>query len=179
MKRSVKVALPLLVAAALASYFMLPVSHMEGAGPLLVGGDGYALADPGVYSVGFQPCTVDGESVHVSAVEIEDSSGEVVVVGVVQRRRPAGSVGVGALEGFPPDVEGAVWEPVGSFAFTEPCEGEPDEVAVGLEFGAGGGIVDGLTVHYRVGLRRFQNTAPFQIVRCGDSVRGLHLMCGG
>lgn len=163
-------------------YFFVPVEHEDGAGPLQVGADGYALIDAGIYSFGFQPCTERGRSVDIESVELDKPQGEAEMVGMVQRRRPGGASGVGGVEGFPPsaaDVPEAVWEPLGTFRFDQRCDGEPDEVVVGVKLGPNGGVVKGLVVTYRVGGRNYVNHAPIQVVLCGDAVRGLHLLCGG
>ncbi len=177
--------LVLLILLGLAWWMLTPVDHADGEGVLSIGSDGFGLVDPGVYSIGIQPCTGGGRRAVVHEVGLDNFLGEVTLLGVMERTLPAGSSGVGAVAGFPPnasDVPEADWETFQRLVVSHDCadpSGPRPEIVVGIEFGQNGGIVDGISVRYRSGLRVRTDHATFQIVHCGPAVSGLHQLCGG
>lgn len=166
-------------------WVFVPSGHNDGEGVLSIGSDGFALVDPGVYSIGVQPCTVGGARTVVREVGLENVSGDVTLIGVMERTLPSGSNGVGAVSGFPPDgsdVPGAEWSEFDRLVVTYDCAdvlGSRPELLIGLEFGPDGGIVGGVTVQYRSGVRARIDHAVYEVVLCGPAVSGLHRLCGG
>ncbi len=164
---------------------VVPADHADGQGILSIGSDGFALIDPGVYSLGIQPCTVEGARTVVHEVGLEETSGDVTLLGVMERRLPTGSSGVGAVAGFPPaesELTDAEWTDFERMVVDHDCSdvlGSRPELLVGVEFGPDGGIIGGLTVRYRSGLRLREDHAVFEVVLCGPAVTGLHRLCGG